>query len=122
MTHGDAQLASTCEHGGGAGGGVAIVVSRFTTAGDGCSVGNGREGSRSDNYCDCDRIWARRAGADDSRTGAVFFLMIRRPPRSTLFPYTTIFRSGQAGRQVINYRDRPAGGGTAWVAGRQGVA
>src|SRR5574340_1501818 len=26
--------------------------------------------------------------------GLVFFLMIRRPPRSTLFPYTTLFRSG----------------------------
>src|SRR3712207_5438784 len=26
-----------------------------------------------------------------------FFLMIRRPPRSTLFPYTTLFRSGAAG-------------------------
>src|SRR3989449_777080 len=26
-------------------------------------------------------------------TGLVFFLMIRRPPRSTLFPYTTLFRS-----------------------------
>src|SRR2546429_4483090 len=26
-------------------------------------------------------------------TGTVFFLMIRRPPRSTLFPYTTLFRS-----------------------------
>src|SRR2546427_9532031 len=25
-----------------------------------------------------------------------FFLMIRRPPRSTLFPYTTLFRSPQA--------------------------
>src|SRR5688572_33465342 len=25
-----------------------------------------------------------------------FFLMIRRPPRSTLFPYTTLFRSGSA--------------------------
>src|SRR3712207_7549404 len=24
-----------------------------------------------------------------------FFLMIRRPPRSTLFPYTTLFRSRQ---------------------------
>src|SRR3712207_8023578 len=24
----------------------------------------------------------------------MFFLMIRRPPRSTLFPYTTLFRSG----------------------------
>src|SRR2546430_2685330 len=27
-----------------------------------------------------------------------FFLMIRRPPRSTLFPYTTLFRSVQLGR------------------------
>src|SRR3712207_8900851 len=27
----------------------------------------------------------------------LFFLMIRRPPRSTLFPYTTLFRSGQHG-------------------------
>src|SRR2546430_17095066 len=26
-----------------------------------------------------------------------FFLMIRRPPRSTLFPYTTLFRSSPAG-------------------------
>src|SRR2546430_7621927 len=28
-----------------------------------------------------------------------FFLMIRRPPRSTLFPYTTLFRSGRASRR-----------------------
>src|SRR2546426_7779699 len=27
------------------------------------------------------------------RTLPFFFLMIRRPPRSTLFPYTTLFRS-----------------------------
>src|SRR5258708_16500122 len=27
------------------------------------------------------------------RTFFFFFLMIRRPPRSTLFPYTTLFRS-----------------------------
>src|SRR3712207_7803870 len=26
----------------------------------------------------------------------IFFLMIRRPPRSTLFPYTTLFRSARA--------------------------
>src|SRR2546422_8591926 len=26
-----------------------------------------------------------------------FFLMIRRPPRSTLFPYTTLFRSASEG-------------------------
>src|SRR5256885_4532581 len=28
---------------------------------------------------------------------AFFFLMIRRPPRSTLFPYTTLFRSQRGG-------------------------
>src|SRR3712207_9111418 len=27
-----------------------------------------------------------------------FFLMIRRPPRSTLFPYTTLFRSAAQGQ------------------------
>src|SRR5690349_17054216 len=26
-------------------------------------------------------------------TWCIYFLMIRRPPRSTLFPYTTLFRS-----------------------------
>src|SRR3712207_8482139 len=30
-----------------------------------------------------------------------FFLMIRRPPRSTLFPYTTLFRSGYA--EILEY-------------------
>src|ERR1039457_3995624 len=30
-----------------------------------------------------------------------FFLMIRRPPRSTLFPYTTLFRSGLHGHGYI---------------------
>src|SRR3989442_6439964 len=29
-----------------------------------------------------------------------FFLMIRRPPRSTLFPYTTLFRSSSAVRSA----------------------
>src|SRR2546425_6988065 len=33
---------------------------------------------------------------------AFFFLMIRRPPRSTLFPYTTLFRS----KRFQNYRAR----------------
>src|SRR3712207_8981107 len=56
-----------------------------------------------------------------------FFLMIRRPPRSTLFPYTTLFRSpdrtavavGTAYDQVSpgTYRQRPlvlAFDGAAW--------
>src|SRR6266545_5892389 len=37
-----------------------------------------------------------------------FFLMIRRPPRSTLFPYTTLFRPRRdAGRNVARGDDRP---------------
>src|ERR1041385_5535416 len=35
---------------------------------------------------------------EDVRFFRVFFLMIRRPPRSTLFPYTTLFRSVCGGR------------------------
>src|SRR3712207_8425945 len=37
---------------------------------------------------------SRRRLACRSWSQFVFFLMIRRPPRSTLFPYTTLFRSG----------------------------
>src|SRR3712207_5771362 len=32
-----------------------------------------------------------------------FFLMIRRPPRSTLFPYTTLFRSRRAHRSAATW-------------------
>src|SRR3712207_7195911 len=39
-----------------------------------------------------------------------FFLMIRRPPRSTLFPYTTLFRSDEAGGQLRG------AGSTEWGA------
>src|SRR3989442_10037469 len=43
-----------------------------------------------------------------------FFLMIRRPPRSTLFPYTTLFRSpdpvGDGAREVrVLARGQPVG-------------
>src|SRR5690349_22878557 len=31
----------------------------------------------------------------------MFFLLARRPPRSTLFPYTTLFRSGEFEEPVI---------------------
>src|SRR2546430_15529992 len=31
-----------------------------------------------------------------------FFLMIRRPPRSTLFPYTTLFRSHRTDRRTCH--------------------
>src|SRR6202007_3444480 len=44
-----------------------------------------------------------------------FFLMIRRPPRSPLFPYTTLFRSASAA-----YREAADAAGAA--AGKQNAA
>src|SRR5690606_41957240 len=35
-------------------------------------------------------------------TSVLFFLMIRRPPRSTLFPYTTLFRSQPPTIQLVS--------------------
>src|SRR2546430_4546349 len=61
-----------------------------------------------------------------------FFLMIRRPPRSTLFPYTTLFRSPdrvrprrsavRAGRAVDRAAParQPAAAGHAAAAARHG--
>src|SRR3712207_8474577 len=43
-----------------------------------------------------------------------FFLMIRRPPRSTLFPYTTLFRSVL---RVPSHRDPVTLGGPRGVEG-----
>src|SRR4029077_21292256 len=41
---------------------------------------------------------------------ALFFLLIRRPPRSTLFPYTTLFRSQERCRyRRPGRRERPKG-------------
>src|SRR5256886_16199029 len=38
-----------------------------------------------------------------------FFLMIRRPPRSTLFPYTTLFRSHALLRDILDRQTRSMG-------------
>src|SRR3712207_8494094 len=65
-----------------------------------------------------------------------FFLMIRRPPRSTLFPYTTLFRSSPRSRSAPTWpvgpvccslasaachdhpsRDRPRRGGEGVAVG-----
>src|SRR5260221_3633822 len=49
---------------------------------------------------------------------AYFFLMIRRPPRSTLFPYTTLFRSHTkpvyAQRRIRGVRDQGDAAGRGW--------
>src|SRR3712207_7170136 len=54
--------------------------------------------------------------------------MIRRPPRSTLFPYTTLFRSGHAvraagaGAQSSAAAGTAGGGAAPCAAGRTGGA
>src|SRR6266496_4979168 len=47
----------------------------------------------------------------------LFFLMIRRPPRSTLFPYTTLFRSPSRGLRP--WRSAPRGCPSAWRSDRK---
>src|SRR3712207_7341578 len=53
--------------------------------------------------------------------------MIRRPPRSTLFPYTTLFRSQRADRQpeaeqeLVGRRPDAPGAGPGRVVDRQGA-
>src|SRR6202008_170129 len=60
------------------------------------------------------------------RHSTYFFLMIRRPPRSTLFPYTTLFRSRDADRAPVAmaHRDRldrePVARGEAQLDGAVG--
>src|SRR5689334_24953952 len=53
-----------------------------------------------------------------------FFLLIRLPPKSTLFPYTTLFRSGvdrAADRRLVraSHDDDQAGAGLVVVMGRR---
>src|SRR3712207_6973451 len=48
------------------------------------------------------------------RGQSLFFLMIRRPPRSTLFPYTTLFRSVACRRTSVSppfWREATIGAG-----------
>src|SRR5207248_9661814 len=44
-------------------------------------------------------------------TSPPFFFLLRRPPRPTLFPYTTLFRSAHASRQLAT--------GAAGTGGRE---
>src|SRR6185436_3645543 len=49
-----------------------------------------------------------------------FFLMIRRPPRSTLFPYTTLFRSCRCQRSSLENRQSDDKAFPAWTRHRRG--
>src|SRR5438309_8696437 len=53
---------------------------------------------------------------------SVFFLLVRRPPRSTLFPYTTLFRSRSAPaawRRTWSARRAPPRALSAWGTARR---
>src|SRR5438874_4348185 len=54
-----------------------------------------------------------------SITCIFFFLMIRRPPRSTLFPYTTLFRPRRPGAAAVH---RPGRRRRAGLRARDGAA
>src|SRR6202158_6416152 len=51
----------------------------------------------------------------ESYTVFFFFLMIRRPPRSTLFPYTTLFRSAERSEERIAGREEPRFAPASWA-------
>ena len=51
-----------------------------------------------------------------------FFLMIRRPPRSTLFPYTTLFRSDPGSKKLMALPvSIKSGGAAARRSGQQKI-
>src|SRR3989442_8646515 len=73
----------------------------------------------------CDSAWTLSAISMTLKPVAIpsiafFFLMIRRPPRSTLFPYTTLFRSVSARARALMARHWP-GALTLVLRARPGV-
>src|ERR1039457_816891 len=63
--------------------------------------------------------WKKLEAARAPRFG-VFFLMIRRPPRSTLFPYTTLFRSQPHSGESAFARRTRFRHGRGWLRGHGG--
>src|SRR3712207_7713034 len=56
------------------------------------------------------RVWVGwKMGEGEANRQLVFFLMIRRPPRSALFPYTTLFRSRHCGDRIADHEDAERG-------------
>src|SRR6266446_182850 len=68
-----------------------VLVSGITKSGEGLLVAEA-EASDSDASIVAQITMGTRPKSTPTKR-AFFFLMIRRPPRSTLFPYTTLFRS-----------------------------
>src|SRR5476651_1515871 len=62
--------------------------------------------ARSCSFCLFHRVSPSVRSVTPRRCCLFFFLMIRRPPRSTLFPYTTLFRSPRARRRPRAGRGR----------------
>src|SRR6266478_1493013 len=58
--------------------------------------------------------FSRLCGTPLATIYVFFFLMIRRPPRSTLFPYTTLFRSPPTPASPIRGQSRPSAGTGRW--------
>src|SRR3712207_7730051 len=56
-----------------------------------------------------------------SRHSQYFFLMIRRPPRSTLFPYTTLFRSTMNAQPTVFAAPRLSPAQRWWNRFRAGI-
>src|SRR3712207_9159088 len=52
---------------------------------------------------------------EDALSLLLFFLMIRRPPRSTLFPYTTLFRSVSTANYARVFSEQNYANNSAWV-------
>src|SRR3989440_6837155 len=67
----------------------------WATLGVGCSATQLRDGCL---CCTRSDVWLVSSVLESRVLCFFFFLMIRRPPRSTLFPYTTLFRSGATTR------------------------
>src|SRR2546422_199185 len=76
----------------------------------------GREGARAGSRLTDAGIMALRRRAAGDGVPSVVFLMMRRPPRSTLFPYTALFRS--LGREGARAGSRLTDAGIMALRGR----
>src|SRR5438132_11036453 len=69
------------------------------------------------NFLSSDILLVLRS-SDLTLTSLLFLLMIRRPPRSTLFPYTTLFRSWSARFRMSSGASVPTRRAGPWPSAR----